>query len=182
MVSRDIWSTGSGPRHFRDLLGSALILLLLADDMEQIAKPAYFSSPWMSDFPLLDNSYRQFVSLFPDFAEHEEIWFTQYLRRLRGQRPVRIITTRSGVSRDFLAKLTRDREIECRFAEEEYHEKGILASPIYFEGSMNITYSGIYLRSEKISYHVADDPPTKSKVALAYLEFDRRWENLATSV
>src|SRR5687767_13159689 len=141
MSSRDVWSRG-GREPLRDLLSGALASLLLhpGDD-----RPAYFSSPWMSDFPLFDNPFRQYAGLFPEEADEPQIWFTGYLETLSRKRPVRVITVREHkVSSRFTShpRLRRARKLQVRFAPAEYHEKGILSPVFYFEGSMNITYSG----------------------------------------
>lgn len=135
----------------------------------------------MSDFVLLSNRFREVVALFPDQAEHADVWFRDYLIRLAQQHPVRIITTETQTSRSFLAtpELRACERVEARCAAAEYHEKGILAPNFYIEGSMNITYSGVYVRGEKITYHVASDAQGKEKISRAYLEFERRWSILA---
>jgi hypothetical protein len=162
------------------LLASALAALLLAGESDT---PVYFSSPWISDFVLLRNHYREVVPLFPDVAERSEIRFADYVVRLSQQRPVRIITTDTEASRTFLSSRafagTGAVRPEVRVAPREYHEKGILGPTFYIEGSMNITFSGVYVRDEKVTYHVASDAEGRDKVARAYLEFSRRWEGLA---
>ena len=60
-TSHDIWSHGSG-RELRDLLASSFCTLLL---LEGETQPVYFSSPWMSDFTLFENHFREFERLFP---------------------------------------------------------------------------------------------------------------------
>lgn len=174
--SRDIWSHGGG-RQLRDLLTSALSTLLL---MDEVSRPAYFSSPWISDFILFENHYREFVALFPELADQGEIRFSDYLLRLALKVPVRIITTRSDASEGFIGSLSlrTPNNIQHRFAKDEYHEKGILAPSFYIEGSMNITYSGVYVRGEKITYHSVWTKQGANKITSAYLEFDRRWKNL----
>jgi hypothetical protein len=176
-ASRDVWSHGGG-HQLRDLLGSVLGTLLLIGGE---AKPAYFSSPWISDFVLFQNSYREFGALFPEIADQSEIRFGEYLMRLSRKLPVRLITTRSETSEGFIKRLelSGNSRIEHRFAPDEYHEKGILAPSFYIEGSMNITYSGVYVRGEKITYHSAANQQGANKIAGAYLEYNRRWENLA---
>ena len=59
------------------------------------AEPAYFSSPWMSDFPLFENQYGDFVALFPELADERRIRFSEYLRQLSRGRPVRIIAVKN---------------------------------------------------------------------------------------
>jgi hypothetical protein len=71
--------------------------------------------------------------------------------------------------------------ISGRYASDLYHEKGLLCSVFYLEGSMNFTYSGVYRRDEKITAHTPDTPEGLQKIAAATLEFNRLWETLAGS-
>lgn len=171
-ASRDVWSHGSS-QHLRELLASSLSTLLLLEG----DKHAYFSSPWVSDFVLFENHFGQFSALFPGFSDQAEIRFSDYLVCLAKKLPVRIITTNSEVSFGFRnqLELRHASRIQVRTAPDEYHEKGILAPSFYIEGSMNITYSGVYVRGEKVTYHAACNQQGASKISAAYLEYDRRW-------
>jgi len=174
--SRDIWSHGSG-RQLRDLLASSLSTLLLMDPGE---KPLYVCSPWISDFVLFENRYREYEALFPDLAD-DEILFSSYLARLARKIPVHLITTKNDISESFLNTIKNIRgpfSLQCRFADGDYHEKGLLAPSFYIEGSMNITYSGVYVRGEKVTYHCGIGEQGGKKILDAYLEFDRRWQLL----
>lgn len=178
--SRDIWSHGSGSQ-LRNLLASALSTLLL---MEGKDRPVYISSPWISNFVLFQNHYREFEALFPDLADHLEIRFSDYLKRLARKLPVRIITTKNDVSEAFLANFLQigpPPMVRYRFAKEEYHEKGLLAPSFYIEGSMNFTYRGVYVSEEKITYHCGLGQHGAQKILTAYLEFERRWNLLEKS-
>lgn len=175
-ASRDVWSHGEGSQ-LRDLISSALLTLLILPDS---TRTAYFSSPWISDFVLFDNYFRQFGSVFPGIADKGRIRFRDYLSYLSRQMKVRIITTRTDASLTFLKSFGANmKAVEYKFAPDEYHEKGILAPSFYIEGSMNITYNGLYVRDEKITYHVPTTPDGRAKVSSAYLEFNRRWEVLS---
>lgn len=180
MPSRDIWSS-EGAQHLVDLLGSALSLLML---LQPGPDPVYFSSPWMSDFPLLGNSHRQFASLFPDDGERTSLRFTNYLIGLAQTRPVRLVTAPTDASRAFLRNLSLLRNgypqlhLEARLTTPEYHEKGVLAPTFYLEGSMNITYNGVFIKDEKVVFHASGDPDSDAKIARAHLEFHRRWDLL----
>lgn len=175
-ASRDVWSHGQGSQ-LRDLISSALLTLLILPDSN---RPAYFSSPWISDFVLFDNQFRQFGSIFPGIADSGSIRFREYLRHLSRQMKVRIITTRTDTSLAFLKSFdSQMKDVAYKFAPDEYHEKGILAPSFYIEGSMNITYNGLYVRDEKITYHVPTTTDGREKVSSAYLEFNRRWEVLS---
>ena len=172
-TSRDIWSHGSGTQ-IRELLSSCLASLLL---MPLNAKPIYFSSPWISDFVLLENHFRQFSAVFPELDGRAEIRFSEYLEVLARRTRLNLMMTRNETSENFVecAAIRRAINLEWRFAPEEHHEKGILAPCFYIEGSMNITYSGVHVRGEKITYHVGADEGGRQKIARAYLEFDRYW-------
>jgi hypothetical protein len=178
--SRDIWSHGGG-RQLRDLLASALSTLLLMEDKD---RPVYISSPWISNFVLFQNHYREFEALFPDMSDRLEFRFSDYLKRLARKLPVRIITTKNDISEAFLANFPQTGlplTVRYHFAKEEYHEKGLLAPSFYIEGSMNFTYRGVYVSGEKITYHCGLAQHGAQKILKAYLEFERRWNLLEKS-
>lgn len=176
MPSRDVWSHGSG-NALRDLLSSSLASLLMTPAGEE---PAYFSSPWMSDFPLFENHYGDFMVLFPELADERRIRFSDYLRQLSRRRPVRIITVQNSSAESFAKSPAFQGAdgVRFRYAPEAYHEKGVLTPAFYIEGSMNVTYSGVYIRGEKITYHSGTEPALRAKIGKAYLEFNRRWDHL----
>lgn len=174
MPSRDIWSHGSGTA-LQELLASVLSNLLLQGPS---TRPAYFSSPWMSDFPLFQNHFGEFSALFPDRPDQMQIRFTEFLARLSEHRPVRVITVQNSTSEAFTRTPIWQEcsGIEIRFAPETYHEKGVLAPDFYIEGSMNLTFSGVFIRDEKVTYYAERD--SSARITRAYLEFDRRWDGL----
>ncbi|MDB4458529.1 hypothetical protein N9068_00565 [bacterium] len=174
MVSRDIWSHGVGSS-LKDLLASCCSTLMLADPP---AQPAYFSSPWMSNFVLFQNPFCEWAGFFPDLADQPEIRFADFISRLSEARPVRLIVVNNSTSQSFIKDpvISNSKGIDVRLAPETYHEKGILTDEFYLEGSMNLTYSGVFLRDEKIVFH--PKPGNEEKINLAYLQFDRFWETL----
>ena len=181
MADRDVWSHGSG-HQLRDLLASALLTLTLpsAD-----SRAVYFASPWMSDFILFDNRFRQVVGVFPALAERGEIRFSDYLLALGARRTVRLITNHTATSDAFTSQLRirlterPESALAVRYAPSEAHEKGILAPSFYISGSMNITHSGVYVKGEKITYHAASELGEDYRLERAYHEFDRQWALLA---
>jgi len=174
VTSRDLWSHGTG-RQLPDLVSSALLALLLRTDDP---RPAYFCSPWMTQFSVASNAFDNFVPLFPDISGRHEILFATYLVRLARDRVVRLVTTDKPPSREFLATSGLRSAVEIRVVEDGFHEKGILAPGFYLEGSMNLTHNGVYVNGEKVTYHVGGDPEGDERLARAYLEFNRRWETL----
>lgn len=146
---------------------------------EAESRPVYVSSPWVSDFVLLQNHSLEFAALFPRLSDQSEIRFSEYLKTLSTRLPVRIITTQNETSEAFFANFGEDSaSIEYRFAVDEYHEKGLLAPFFYIEGSMNFTYHGLYVRGEKITYYCGLGAGGAQKILGAYMEFDRRWDLL----
>ena len=180
MPSRDVWKHGSG-RLLQDLLSSALLTLLLPSSG---TRPVYFASPWISDFELFENGAREVSALFPDIADRDRVQFVDYLGALCERHDVRIITGRNRTSNAFVKRLRDnlrlggDGSLRVRLAQQENHEKGILAPGFYIDGSMNITHMGVHVNGEKIAYHAAAQEEGGARVAAAYLEFDRRWELL----
>ena len=172
-TSRDIWSHGSGTQ-LSDLLSSCLATLLLLPPTDS---PVYFNSPWISDFPLLQNQFKQFSSLFPHLDARSEIRFSDVLQAISTRMPVRIVTVANEVSKNFVlsSAISECSAISTRFAPEAHHEKGILTPWFYIEGSMNITFHGVHVRGEKITYHTASFDEGREKIARAHLEFDRYW-------
>lgn len=177
MPRLDIWKHASG-NTVPNLLASASATLLLAGADR---RPVYFSSPWMTDFPLLPNQFGQFAQLIPDEADSDVIVFSRFLAQLSIFRPVRVIT----VQTDYALALVRcpaireSSGVAIRFAADSYHEKGILTPDFYIEGSMNLTYSGVYVRDEKVVFHTGPEPDELDVLHRAYLEFDRLWSQLA---
>lgn len=176
LQSRDIWTHGGG-WPLPDLLRSALASLLLLGKHD---RPVYFASPWITDFDLFDNRFRDYAALFPRLAEQPWIRFSDYIALLSAKLDVRLLTTDNDRSSAFMgiAALKVASRVACRLGDSKFHEKGILAPSFYIEGSMNITHHGVRVRGEKVVYHSAVGAGVPSKIAAAYLEFDRHWKTL----
>ncbi|MFD2577942.1 hypothetical protein ACFSTD_03490 [Novosphingobium colocasiae] len=114
-------------------------------------RPAYFASPWITDFDLFDNRFRDYAALFPRLADEPWIRFSHYLAKLSTKLDVRLLTTDNDRSGAFMSlpTLRASPRIACRLGDSKFHEKGILAPTFYIEGSMNITHHGVRVRGEK---------------------------------
>jgi len=182
VASRDIWSR-SGSLQVRDLLASLMASRLLVTSS---AEPFYVCSPYLTDFPVFDNAFGQFQPLFlqePQFGEQKEIMFSQALIELSSRMPVRLIGVSGKYADSFLRSTVKVSysNIFGRYASELHHEKGLLCSAFYLEGSMNFTYSGVYRRDEKITAHSPETEEGQRKISAATLEFNRLWEARKTS-
>ena len=129
LQSRDIWTHGGG-WPLPDLLRSALSSLLLLGEQE---RPAYFASPWITDFDLFDNRFRDFAALFPRQAEQPWIRFSDYLSILSTKLEVHLLTTDNDRSATFMniPALQNASRVSCRLGNSKFHEKGILAPTFY---------------------------------------------------
>lgn len=181
MPSRDVHSRDGGKK-VRDLLASFFGTLLLRIEYQ---RPMYLISPWVSDFRLLENAFGQFKDLFryqTNCAERPYILFSEALIEVSGHLPIRIITWPDDKSKAFADNFQTTKHIQVRFENaQKDHQKGLLSELFYFEGSMNFTYSGIYLNREKITCNTVYDLEGHRKITEAYLEFDRIWANLESS-
>lgn len=180
MPTLDVWSNAASSQ-LRDLVSSAFACALMRTDWSSDqAKAVYVCSPWISDFPVFDNRYGQFDVLVPHARGSSRIRLGDVLIALASVTTVRIVSKQTEATRQFLAG--RDfagSNVHVRIAGDELHEKGLLTPDFYLEGSMNLTYSGVHLNQEKVSYHAGSDRPVIERIAAAYAELDRRWRQLA---
>lgn len=144
-------------------------------------KSVYVCSPWISDFPVLDNRYGQFDELVPQSRGSSCLRFGDVLMALASVTTVRILSKNTEATRQFLsARDFSGGDFQVRLAGNELHEKGLLTPDFYLEGSMNLTFSGVHLNQEKIAYHSGSDRPVLERIAAAYAEVDRRWQSLTS--
>lgn len=176
MPTMDLWSNAAN-LELRQLFRSAMASLLLLDTK---TRPIYVCSPWISDFTVFENRFGEFDHLVPCVEERSSIRLSDCLRHLSSLHEVRIISRRTEVTLTFLAnpRLAAD-SVRSVLADDDLHEKGFLTPIFYFEGSMNITYSGVHINREKLLYHAGSDPEVTRRISLAYLELDRRWTQSA---
>lgn len=176
MPTLDLWSN-SANLELRHLFRSAMASLLLLDTP---SRPIYVCSPWISDFTVFENRFGEFEHLVAGSEERIHIRLSDCLRQLARMHEVRIISRRTEVTQAFLSnpRLAED-GVSSAFANDDLHEKGFLTPLFYFEGSMNITYSGVHVNKEKLLYHAGTDNEVARRMSHAYLELDRRWLLLA---
>ncbi|MDM0117522.1 phospholipase D-like domain-containing protein DpdK [Variovorax sp. J22R133] len=177
MPTLDIWSNAVSAQ-LRALLSSAFACTLMRSDWSH-GRPVYVCSPWISDFPIFDNRYRQFDEMVPAARGKSRIRLADVLDQIALFTAVRVISKDTEATRQFVAGADFARSgVKVRMADDALHEKGLLTPDFYLEGSMNLTYSGVYINTEKVSYHAGRDPEVVSRIASAYSELDRRWRQL----
>jgi phosphatidylserine/phosphatidylglycerophosphate/cardiolipin synthase-like enzyme len=179
MPTLDIWSNAASAQ-LRSLLSSALACSLIRANWES-DRSVFVCSPWISDFPVFDNRYRQFDDLVPEARGKSRIRFSDVIKQIAQGTSVRIISKDTEATRQFLAGAGfAGRRVEIKLADDSLHEKGLLTPDFYLEGSMNLTYSGVHINTEKVSYHAGIEQEVVARIASAYLELERRWRQLAT--
>jgi len=177
MPTLDLW-TNAANWQLRTLFRSALGSLLLLVEVPR-NRSIFLCSPWISDFIVFDNRFRAFDALVPMCHGKSQIWLSDCLIQLAKIHEVRVVSRNTEVSRQFFSKLASSTAVQTRFADDSLHEKGFLTPLFYFEGSMNITYSGVHINAEKVTYHAGEERPIIERMARAYLELNRRWESVA---
>ena len=135
-------------------------------------------SPWMSDFPALDNRSGRFTAIDPSWTA-TFVLFSGVLRAaLQRGTYVRIACGPGASQNEFVARLERSASLDgtagslsvTRPPREHRvfsHEKAIVADTWAVYGSMNLTYSGVALNGELIT--VTTDPGSVSEVATELL-------------
>ena len=147
---REIYSQRSA-----DLPADLLQSLFLAELLFPSSR-VWISSPWITDFDLIDNRSRQFGALVPRWPS-TPIRFSEVLGELleRGSEIV-VISSYDPKNDDFLSRIDDLRSLHPDrvhvFRENQVHEKGILTDHFTLDGSMNFTYRGINYNQEHVSY------------------------------
>ena len=149
-ASREIYSQRSA-----DLPADLLQSLFLAELLFPSSR-VWISSPWITDFDLIDNSSRQFSALVPGWPA-APIRFSEVVRELleRGAEIV-IITSHDQKNNDFLSRVEEMRQARPGqvhiFKENAVHEKRILTDHFALDGSMNLTFQGVNHNQEYLAY------------------------------
>jgi hypothetical protein len=172
MPTMDLWSNAAN-LELRQLFRSAMASLLL---LNTPSRPIYICSPWISDFIVFENRFGELGHLVPGLEERSSIRLSDCLQQLAHLHDVRVISRRTDVTLTFLSNpRLAEGGVKSVLADDNLHEKGLLTPIFYFEGSMNITYSGVHINKEKLLFHAGSDSDVVRRMSLAYLELDRRW-------
>lgn len=141
-----------------------LLASLFAAELIAPSKCLWLISPWISDVPIVDNSANSFDQL-----------------RDRGSRPIRLSevlvelaqmgttvvvgTTNASTNASFLSRVRTsflETGVSSRLLVDidprnELHEKAITGNDFVVNGSMNITFNGIFVREELIELRTDAD-------------------------
>lgn len=136
-----------GRAHVKDLLSS----LLVAESLNPGV--IYILSPWISDFPVLDNTSGNFDAINPSWG-HRHIQFFELLQNCVESGATLKLAIREN--REKIRQLEQNlKNYSSRFIVvelKELHEKGLLTENALIRGSMNFTYFGATINFEGITY------------------------------
>jgi phosphatidylserine/phosphatidylglycerophosphate/cardiolipin synthase-like enzyme len=157
----------------RDFLQSLMVAELL-----QPSRPLWIVSPWISDVELIDNSARHFSALCSAWPAGPIRLSLIVGALLDHGGQVRVMVNDDTHNDDFALRMaTTAQEHAGAFAltrVAELHAKGIISERWCLEGSMNLTYSGVFRNDEQLIYRT--DPEV---VQQKRLELSRLWADSA---
>ncbi|HAS8178154.1 TPA: hypothetical protein I7671_20130 [Vibrio vulnificus] len=136
-----------GRAHVKDLLTS----ILIAESLNP--GEIYILSPWISDFPVLDNTSGSFDSINPSWG-HRQIHFFELLQNCVEAGATLKLAIRENREKIYaLEQALKNYPSRFIVAEhKELHEKGLLTEYGLIRGSMNFTYFGASVNFEGITY------------------------------
>ena len=142
---------------------------LFALELFNPSRELFLYSPWITDVILINNHHGQFRAILPEF-EYQRISLSSILNTLsnRGTKIHLLMRPElSSYTKEFFGRLSN--EIQFKLIP-NLHEKILLTETFFFRGSMNFTYSGIYLNDEHTE--ITTDPQL---IAQAITEAKHRW-------
>jgi hypothetical protein len=167
---RDLYSPGS------PTVPAAFLESLFVSECLHPSERLWITSAWISDIEVVDNSARQFASLDSAWPA-AKVRLTAVLSTILGQSAdVVVVTNTSSANRPFMERMEALKPVHgsrlhlIRAA--NLHEKGILGERFMLDGSMNLTYHGVYINEEHLIYRT--DP---AKVAERRRVLEARWKD-----
>jgi hypothetical protein len=168
-IHRSAWQSGN---EIRELLQGIFVAELLRP-----SRCVWLVSPWISDITVIDNRMATFDALNPSWGARQWKLSDVLIHLLHLGTVVRVATRPGAPNRPVLPQLlaaVKSLELSEEsfkvFEAEELHEKGLLGDDYYLSGSMNLTFNGVELLDEMVSYDVSPEA-----IADARLVYFRRW-------
>lgn len=149
----------------RELVQTMCLAELMAPSPE-----LWLVSPWISDFVLLDNRNGRFDAINPQWQRREIRLVDYALQVMTNGTRIIVVTRPDSHNQTFLNRLA-DRANEAGLADhiellqlERLHTKGILTKSSLLLGSMNLTYNGLEINDESVSFETATEAVAKARV------------------
>lgn len=168
-VQRQIFLHGPlGQRHLREVLSGQMAGLFIIPEL------IWLVSPWISDFPVLDNRTGDWDILDPSWGNREISFMELLASAVNKGCPLRLITQNDGQSLSFISQLQNRLLTSADYkylASGTLHTKGLLTKHFFLRGSMNYTYRGA-----KINDEVLELTNDGTMISEALLEFENRYQ------
>ncbi len=150
-----------------------LITLMMVGELVDPGPAMWIVSPWITDVPLLDNRAGSIDAINPEWG-HREIRLADIaVQLMAGGTEVKIVTRPDDHNKVFLRRLADAAAAAAVYdlltitERDRLHTKGILTRRGLMLGSMNLTYSGLELNDEVITYDTDPQVLASARVAFA---------------
>jgi phosphatidylserine/phosphatidylglycerophosphate/cardiolipin synthase-like enzyme len=161
----------------QNLIRELLQLMLLGELMAPGGARVWLVSPWISDVVILDNRAAGFNAVNPEWGAREIRLVEIAVQLMARGCPLGLATSLDKHNELFLDALT-DAAAEAGVADklsvvrrENLHTKGILLRRGLLTGSMNITYRGLELNDEAVTYDTTPQSLAQARISFeSYLE------------
>ena len=164
--TRRIFKTSNtNQTELKDLLQTIFIGEILSP-----SKCLWIISPWISNIEVINNESGSFNHLDPNWAKRQIRIIEVFIKILSMGSHLVIATRPVDHNQNFLNKLT-DYTDEYGYnnnltiyKNEILHNKGILGNNCYLNGSMNITYNGIEILDEQVTFNIGETDIAEAKL------------------
>ena len=159
-TARQIHTFGElGKRTVKELLISQFVVMTISPPKE-----LWVVSPWIRDFPLLDDPSEPFRFIG---WEKPVMYFSDLVSLIvNSGTKLNLVVTKDEKNITFLTRLS-DLVLDsadCKFGySDTLHLKGLLTEEVYLKGSMNFTYRGTYVNDEGVSYETSSEIVSNSR-------------------
>lgn len=165
-VRRIFRSSSTSNAEIRELLES-----LFAAELLSPSRCLWLVSPWLTDLELLDNRAGAWSALEPQWGPRQ-IRLTELLGRVLEMGVHVVIATRPDAHNDqFLRKLddlVKSSDVESLLTvhrKATLHHKGFLGDDFYLSGSMNLTFNGIEILDEGVTFETDREATESARIA-----------------
>lgn len=165
-VRRIFRSSSTSNAEIRELLESLLTAELLSP-----SRCLWLVSPWLTDLELLDNRAGAWSALDPQWGPRQ-LRLAELLGRMLEMGVHVVIATRPDAHNEqFLRKLddlVKSSGVESLLTvhrKATLHHKGFLGDDFYLSGSMNLTFNGVEILDEGVTFETNRDATEHARIA-----------------
>jgi len=153
-----------------------LLEAILVSELLMPSETIWLVSPWITDLDILDNRGGAFSALVPTWGLRR-VRISEVFGAILDRSRICVVTRPDDHNDAFLNKM-RDFATASAWstnlsivARETLHSKGLLGQDYYLCGSMNLTYKGIEINDEAVSFERSPDA-----IATARIHFQENYE------